>query len=42
MLPAIKFNNQSCFERHKIKYVIAKWMLTAKLHTELLTSQELP
>jgi len=42
MLPTIKFNDQFCFERNEIEYVIAKRVLTAKLYSKLLATQELP
>jgi len=42
MLSTIKFNDQFCFEGDEIEYVIAKGMLTAKLHAQLLTTQESP
>lgn len=42
MLPTIKFNDQFFFEKNEIEYVATKGVLTAKLYSKLLASQELP
>ena len=38
MLRAVYFNHQAPFQTDKIKYVIFKGVLTAKLHVKLLAA----
>ena len=43
VLPAVDFNDQSCFKTNEIQNEIAKWMLTPEfVAIELTTTQPLP
>ena len=42
VLPTIQFNDELCFERDKIQYVVVKRVLSAEFDTKLLTAQMLP
>lgn len=42
VLPTIQFDDELCFERDEIKYVVVEWVLAAKFDTELLTTEMPP
>ena len=42
VLPTIQFDDELCFERDEIQYVVAKRVLSAKFDTELLSAKMPP
>ncbi len=38
VLPAIQFDDELCFKRDEIQYVVVEWVLAAKFDSELLAA----